>query len=82
MEKIYLFGHDYKTPRDLHLALKRMLDLPDYYGCNADALNDCLGERKPVSLCVITSAEGDTAKELAVCEQVIRDNDGTVEIMQ
>ena len=27
-----------------HLHLQRELDLPDYYGCNLDALYDCLND--------------------------------------
>ncbi|MBR5283800.1 MAG: barstar family protein [Clostridia bacterium] len=27
-----------------HLHLQRALDLPDYYGCNLDALYDCLND--------------------------------------
>ena len=42
MQTIYLDASAYKTSRDLHAALKTMLSLPDYYGMNADALNDCL----------------------------------------
>ncbi len=44
MQTICLFGSDYASSRDLHLALKRLLSLPDYYGLNADALNDCLSD--------------------------------------
>ena len=44
MQTICLFGEDYTSPRSLHLALKELLSLPDYYGMNADALNDCLSE--------------------------------------
>ena len=47
MHTVYLFGSDYASPLALHQALKRLLDLPDYYGCNADALNDCLAELQP-----------------------------------
>ena len=44
MQTICLFASDYASSREVHLALKRLLDLPDYYGLNADALNDCLSE--------------------------------------
>ena len=46
MQTIMIDGSMYASPRDLHLALKMMLSLPEYYGLNADALNDCLGEKK------------------------------------
>ncbi len=37
----------------LHEELKRKLSLPEYYGNNLDALNDCLGERRERELIVI-----------------------------
>lgn len=42
METIFIDGRSCRTVKELHLTLKLMLRLPDYYGCNADALNDCL----------------------------------------
>ena len=53
MQTIMIDGSMYAAPKDLHLALKRMLSLPDYYGMNADALNDCLSERSD-SVCRIS----------------------------
>ena len=45
------------TDRDeLHEELKRKLSLPDYYGKNLDALNDCLSERRERELIVISDA--------------------------
>ena len=40
----------------LHAHLKEKLSLPDYYGGNLDALNDCLGERRERELIVIERA--------------------------
>ena len=40
----------------LHAELKEKLNLPDYYGGNLDALNDCLGERAERELVVIEDA--------------------------
>ena len=37
----------------MHAELKEKLSLPDYYGGNLDALNDCLGERRERELVVI-----------------------------
>lgn len=51
MQTLYLDPSRYPTPRALHAALKAMLSLPDWYGMNADALHDCLSERRePVNL--------------------------------
>ena len=33
-----------ESPRALHRALAEALDFPDWYGCNLDALHDCLTE--------------------------------------
>lgn len=39
-----------------HAELKQKLSLPEYYGENLDALNDCLGERTERELVVIEYA--------------------------
>ena len=36
MQTIMIDGSIYATPREMHLALKKMLSLPEYYGLNAD----------------------------------------------
>ena len=79
MQTIYLDASSYSTPRDLHAALKSMLSLPDYYGMNADALNDCLSERRePVCLWIASSGSGEVARSLAAVRSVVEDLDGTV----
>lgn len=73
MQTLYIDPSCYKTPRDLHAALKVMLRLPDWYGMNADALYDCLSERRdPVHLWIASPAEGEVARALsAVCAVVL-----------
>ena len=79
MTTILLDGSRYATPRDLHRALKMMLNLPDYYGMNADALHDCLSERRePVHLWIASFGEGETARSLASVRTVVEDLGGTV----
>ena len=39
-----------------HAELKEKLDLPEYYGNNLDALNDCLGDLRQRPLVVIEGA--------------------------
>ncbi|MBQ8555444.1 MAG: barstar family protein [Clostridia bacterium] len=77
---IFIDADRYATARELHLALKMMLGLPEHYGCNADALYDCLSERKSctVNLCILTEGEGETADALKKCSRVIEDLGGEV----
>ena len=53
---IVLDGKRMTGRQAMHEELKRKLDLPDYYGGNLDALNDCLGERRERELIVIENA--------------------------
>ena len=79
MQTICLDGSLYRTPRDLHAALAAMLRLPDYYGMNADALNDCLSERRePVSLWILSRGEGAVADAVETVSAVVADNGGAV----
>ena len=79
MQTVLLDASLYHTPRELHAALKSMLSLPDYYGMNADALNDCLSERRePVRLWIADPGKGDVAAAIRLITRVIRDNEGIV----
>ena len=79
MQTIYLDASRYGSPRALHTALKSLLSLPDYYGMNADALNDCLSERtEPVNLWIASKGEGEVAGALDLICRVVTDNGGTV----
>ena len=79
MHTIFLDGRDYDTARDLHEALRRLLALPDYYGCNADALYDCLkGRRETVRLIVVCPGNDEVADTLRKCAAVIGDLGGEV----
>ncbi|MCH5285918.1 MAG: barstar family protein [Christensenellaceae bacterium] len=79
MNTLFLFPSDYESPLDLHQALKRLLTLPDHYGCNADALYDCLsGRRETVNLIVAGTGNDEVEASLNKCSAVIRDLGGTV----
>lgn len=80
---IFVDAARYASAKELHLALKMMLDLPEYYGCNADALYDCLSERtgKPVNLYILSAGEGETADALRKCIRVVEDLDGEVKYL-
>ena len=55
-----------------HEYLKKIFSFPDYYGCNLDALYDCLSEMGPMSVHIIHTEEaGDYyRKVLSVFEDV------------
>ena len=79
MTTLFLDSSRYTTPRELHTALKTMLSLPDYYGMNADALNDCLSERsEKVNLWIADPGSGETADALQIIRAVVEDNGGEV----
>ena len=75
---IFIDGNAYASKHELHQALKMLLDLPEHYGCNADALYDCLSERvdKPVNLCILSAGDGETAAALQKVVRVIEDLGG------
>ena len=53
---IVLDGRRMTDRAEAHAELKQKLNLPDYYGNNLDALNDCLGELRERPLVVIEDA--------------------------
>ncbi len=81
MQTILLFATDYPTPHDAHLALKRLLQLPDYYGCNADALADCLSNKHPVSLWLAGLTDSPTSQALRKCAEAVQDHGGYVKYL-
>ena len=80
---IFIDAARYASAKEMHQALKMMLDLPEYYGCNADALYDCLSERtgKPVNLTILSAGEGDVADALRKVVHVIEDLGGDTRIL-
>lgn len=79
METLFLDGRDYRDASELHAALKRLLRLPAWYGGNADALYDCLSERRErVNLCVLHFGSGETEQALRLCARVVADAGGEV----
>ena len=76
---IFIDGRQYASAKELHLALKMLLSLPEHYGCNADALYDCLSERvDPANLVVTNDGEGEVAAALAKVRRVFADCGGEV----
>ena len=81
-QTIFIDAARYATARELHQALKMLLHLPEHYGCNADALYDCLSERtgQPVNLVILSQGEGETADALRKVVHVIEDLGGDTKI--
>lgn len=82
MHTYFIDGRAMTCAKDVHRNLKVLLSLPDYYGCNLDALNDCLSERKPIRLFVASLGCEQVANELRRCAMVIRDNGGEAVLPQ
>ena len=79
MHTIFIHGDDYATAHELHEALKKLLQLPDHYGHNADALYDCLSTRREtVNMTVLHPGNSDVEAALRKCAAVIGDLGGTV----
>ncbi len=79
MQTVCLFGSDYENPRDVHKALKTLLSFPEYYGMNADALNDCLGELVSCpALWVRTEGSPEVRNALELIARVFLNNGGIV----
>ena len=80
---IFIDANRYASAKELHQALQMMLNLPEHYGCNADALYDCLSERvgNPVNLCILSAGEGDVAEALRKVVHVIEDLGGDTKIL-
>lgn len=79
MQMLFLDGRSYATPLELHLALKRLLHLPDYYGCNADALHDCLANgTESLHLCILHPGSPEVASALRKCCRVVEELGGEV----
>ncbi len=81
MRKVTLDCSLIETTAGLHLQLAELLDLPDYYGSNLDALYDCLGDLSQDVCLILANAEGlesalgdYAARFFRVLEQAAREN--------
>ncbi len=77
MKQITLDGNLLANAAKVHDYLKEMLEFPEYYGKNLDALHDCLTDLENVEI-TITSPEEDGAifqKVLRVFKAADRENE-------
>ena len=78
MKQIFLDGNILADIAQVHDYIKEMLDFPEYYGKNLDALYDCLTDLMDVEI-TITAPEEDGAifqKVLRVFKAADRENEG------
>lgn len=79
MQTLLIDGRDYANAQALHRAFQRLLHLPGYYGCNADALYDCLiSRREQVNLWILSPGSAPVADALRKCTLAIQDAGGHV----
>lgn len=79
MQTLFIDGRNYADAHALHRALQRLLHLPDHYGCNADALYDCLtSRREQVNLCILHPGTAPVADALRKCALAVEDAGGQV----
>ena len=65
MRKFTIDQRDFQSADEVHDFIAEKLELPEYYGRNLDALNDCLGDiSEPTRITVrrLRSAEGEFAE--------------------
>ena len=80
VKRIELDGRELLTREQTHPYLKRVLDLPAYYGSNLDALHDCLTELAGVTLVLhdtqAMKESGYGIRVLSLLEDAARENPG------
>ncbi len=75
MTHVYeLDGNQMQTPVQAHTYLKQILEFPDYYGMNADALFDCLTEDSRERLIFLYFAGKIHSGILTVFEEASQEN--------
>ena len=75
--KIVLDAMKMQTKKEAHTYLKTMLELPEYYGGNLDALYDCLQEKDMLEIDIYNlTTENKYARVCAevMCEAGIKVN--------
>ena len=77
MKQVILDGNILADATQVHDYLKEMLEFPEYYGKNLDALHDCLTDLEDVEI-TITSPDEDGAifqRMLRVFKAADRENE-------
>lgn len=75
MTHVYeLDGRYMQELKQAHIYLKEMLNLPEYYGMNADSLFDCLTEQKRETLIFLYDSDQVHQKILRVFAHASAEN--------
>ena len=79
MKLIELDMNTFETKDDVHRFLAEEMEFPEYYGMNADALNDCLGEFPACpALWYALNGTEEVNAALKLAARVFADNGGEV----
>lgn len=64
--------------KQAHVYLKESLRFPDYYGCNLDALYDCLTDSADLQICFVNTQDAPAyfEKVLRVFREAAQDHPG------
>ena len=57
MNKVIVDLEKYEIKREVHEYLKEVCSFPSYYGCNLDALYDCLSDNNNFEFEIINSSK-------------------------
>ena len=71
MKEIVLDFEGIQSVRDLHAYFKKAFCLPDYYGCNLDALWDCLHHSFPADTVIVVKGLGGLPDEMGPTAQTL-----------
>ena len=66
MNRIRIQMDNFETTKEFHLWLKEVCNFPEYYGCNLDALFDCLSENNDYAFEVVPSLKFEKYQERVV----------------
>lgn len=66
MSRIRIHLDTFETTKDFHLWIKEQCHFPNYYGCNLDALYDCLSENNSFEFEIIPSLKFEKYQEKLV----------------
>lgn len=64
MNRIVINLDSFESVKEFHLWLKEVCQFPEYYGCNLDALHDCISEQRDLQFEILESQKYPEYNEL------------------